>query len=274
MNRYELNNKKTATSVMPQPGAIMPYVSPLSGVKYDFDICDIADPEDFQYLLEVLRNANNEDEVHLHINSGGGNFYTAVQICGAMMTCKAARVMCHAEGIVASAATMIFLSATHWTVSPLSTFMFHTSSSVTAGKMPDTIKEIEAHKSHLNTVCNTLYKDFLTDEEIDLVINKNDDLWMAPDEVEKRLNIVVEKHKERVQSETEQANLDDDSVDYSKEEIIEELNNSTKEVIIADVLDLFEQLSINEVPSYSKLKKMLKQELIDLYVGLYFTETK
>ena len=218
----------------------------------------------FRTVLHVLRNASPEDEVHFHINSGGGSLYTAVQICSAMFECQAKNITCHAEGIVASAATLIFLSGSTWKVSPLSTFMFHTSTSVEHGKMPDMIKSIDAHKQHLNVVSRTIYEDFLSEDEIDAIINKNDDVWMTPAEVEKRLNVLIEKSNERLE-----AISDDEEIEImSDEEIQEELESLSKKQVIEAYNEMIQYVKegadiIDTIPATTK---QTKQKIIDKYI--------
>ncbi len=225
--------------------------SPLDGIKYDFEIAEIGHSEDFQQLLQVLRYANPEDEIHLHINSGGGSLFTAVQICSAIAETAAKSVTGHAEGLVVSAATLIFLSCNRWKVSPLSSFMFHTSSSVEMGKMPDMLKSIEAHKAHLNVVARTIYRDFLTEDEIHNIINENHDLWMTVDEVNERLQILVDMEKERariaIASEAAEALGEEEFLDI---EIPEVTDKMTKKQLI----EAYEKLA-NEIISFSELNE-------------------
>ena len=159
LSTKEVNNKQQQQTMgFGFNGNIIPVTAvPLSGMRYDFDISMINESEDFQQLLQVLRFAQPEDEVHLHINSPGGQLFTAIQIVTAIAESKAKSVTAHAEGLIASAATLIFLGCNQWTISPLSSFMFHTSSSFETGKMPDMLKSIEAHSEHLNSVCKMLY---------------------------------------------------------------------------------------------------------------------
>ncbi len=229
---------------------------PLSGMKYDFDISEIGHSEDFQQLLQVLRFAQEEDEIHLHINSPGGSLFTAVQICTAIAGSNAKRVSAHAEGLVASAATLIFLGCNQWNISPLASFMFHTSSSVEIGKMPDMLKSIKAHEAHLNVVCGTLYKDFLTEDEIDLIINKNDDMWLTAAEATERLEHMIEVQSNRANDENKKIkkvmSIVEDALSTIDEETLLQTDDEETEYI--------------ELPTVSM--EMKKAEIITVYENL------
>ena len=205
LNNIEINNKNDVESKL--GGSLTTYhvatatAVPLAGIKYEFDINEIVTTDQFQQLLQVLRLAQPEDEVHLHINSPGGCLMTAIQICNAIYSTQAKSVTAHAESQVASAGTMIFLACNQWVVSPMCQFMFHTSTSGAFGKMPDIVKQLEAHKEHLNKVCNTIYKGFLTDKEIDKIVNENYDLYMFSDEVLSRLQNMVSVEEKLIQEE-------------------------------------------------------------------------
>lgn len=163
-------------------------------VRHDFYINGpIEEPNDYEEMLQILHTASETDLVYLHLNTPGGNFAAACQICDAIMQSKAGAVIACAEGEVCSAGTMIFLACNGWHVSPFATFMFHTSSGGQIGKMPDTLKQAKAHEEHLNRVCGLLYEPFFDADEIDEIINHNQDLWLTPDEVTERLQLMSKK---------------------------------------------------------------------------------
>ncbi|WOL24920.1 protease domain protein [Vibrio phage PG216] len=163
-------------------------------VRHDFYINGpIEEPSDYEEMLQILHTASETDLVYLHLNTPGGNFAAACQICDAIMQSKAGAVIACAEGEVCSAGTMIFLACNGWHVSPFATFMFHTSSGGQIGKMPDTLKQAKAHEEHLNRVCGLLYEPFFDADEIDEIINHNQDLWLTPDEVTERLQLMSKK---------------------------------------------------------------------------------
>lgn len=172
-----------------------------STIRHDFYVSgEIEGPEAYTELLQTLHSAQPQDSIHIHINSEGGDFYTACQIADAIQTSRAGEIVTYAEGMVISAATLIFLAADCWVVSPFSTFLFHTSSGLLIGKHPDSLKQAQAHKEHLNRVCSQVYHVFFTEDEIDQILNKNNDMWLTPNEVNERLSR-VERFQTELQSE-------------------------------------------------------------------------
>lgn len=187
-------------------------------VRHDFYINgEIVAPEDYEEMLQVLHTASEHDLIYIHINTPGGDFNATCQICDAIMKSKAKAVIACAEGQVCSAGTMIFLACNGWYVSPFSTFMFHTSTGGQIGKMPDTLKQAEAHREHINRLCSMIYEPFFSDSEINDIINNNQDLWLTPDEVSERLNIMADAFEQSYNEEK------CDSVDDVKDDSLAEL---------------------------------------------------
>ena len=183
------------------------YFARPTGVRHDFYINEIGDADDFNELLYCLDVATALDEVHLHINSYGGSFVTACQIAHSMFNTNAGRLVCHGEGMVASAATLLFLAGREWVVGPLSEYMFHTSSGAEIGRAPDNLKSALAHKEHLNRVAQYCYKDFFDEDEVKGIIEHGNDVWMTPEEVQERIELVLESVKDQEKLIDEQLEL-------------------------------------------------------------------
>ncbi|CAL9971461.1 ATP-dependent protease [Vibrio phage D479] len=213
-------------------------------VRHDFYITGvIEEAEDYHTLLQCLATATERDLVYLHINTPGGNFATACQICDAILQSKAGAVVGCAEGEVLSAGTMIFLACNAWHVSDFSTFMFHTSSGGQLGKMPDTLKQAESHKEHLNRVASILYSPFFDEVELNEIINLNQDAWLTPEEVTERLQYVAE-FMEAEAADAEEAEKRKKIEEFEKavekrveERMAEELANATELIKTPSALD-------------------------------------
>lgn len=147
---------------------------------------DIAGPESLEDHFQVLRQAGENDTVHLHINSVGGSVYTAVQYIAMMSACKAP-ITAHVEGQCYSAATFIFLAADRWVINPLSTLMFHNYTSGYWGSGDDPLKHHEAVKILCHRTMDTFYTGFLTEEEIQKIKTHNDTIWITGDEGAERI---------------------------------------------------------------------------------------
>jgi ATP-dependent protease ClpP protease subunit len=146
----------------------------------------IEEPSEYVAWFEIMRNANENDVIQIHINSYGGDLFTAIQFMRAIADTQA-HVICSVEGACMSAATMIFLCADTFEVSEHSMFMFHNYSSVSHGKGGEMFDNIIHERKWSEHLLNRIYAGFLGKEEISSLL-ENKDLWMDGEEVLKRLN--------------------------------------------------------------------------------------
>jgi ATP-dependent protease ClpP protease subunit len=151
----------------------------------------IEEPNEYINWFEVMRNANETDIIQIHINSYGGDLFTAIQFLRAIAD-TSAHVICSVEGACMSAATMIFLAADSFEVSEHSSFMFHNYSGGTIGKGGEMVDQLIHERKWSHHLLNRIYADFLTADEIESLLS-NKDIWMDGEEVLKRLNLRNEK---------------------------------------------------------------------------------
>ena len=161
------------------------YQRPVANV-YDFYLTgNIGDAKDYQDWNQLMRSATENDGIVIHINSNGGEIFTAIQLMRSMGDSQAT-ICASVEGMCMSAATLIFLCADVVEVSEHSHFMFHTYSSGNWGKGSEQLQGVMADDKWARHLFNQVYKGFLKPQEIkDLIDGK--DLWMNPAEVNKRL---------------------------------------------------------------------------------------
>jgi ATP-dependent protease ClpP protease subunit len=153
---------------------------------YDFYIVDdIQEPDKYLELIQTLKGADPQDTVFIYLNTNGGNLYTTVQIMAAMTSSNAKVITC-IEGQVCSAGTFIFLKGDTKIVNPHCTFMIHNYSQSTSGKGHEIINQINYMEGYFDGLAADIYGDFLTEKEINNIIN-GDDLWMGSHEVVERL---------------------------------------------------------------------------------------
>lgn len=155
-------------------------------------------PDKYVSWFETIRNAQEHDIVCIHINSPGGDAFTAVQFMRIMRETKA-NVVASVEGACMSAATLIFLAAKHWEISEHSVFMFHDYSSWSVGKGGEMYDELTHFRKWSNKLWKDAYGDFLTEEEIAQILD-NKDIWMDSHEVAERLNRMSEVAKENAET--------------------------------------------------------------------------
>lgn len=175
--------------------------------SYRFYISDaIEEPERYHQMCQVLRQAGERDTVYIHLNSPGGQLDSTVQIIAAMKECRG-QVITVADGIVASAATLIFLAGDGFIVNPHCLMMLHNYSGGAFGKGHEMVAQISADERWFNRIAADYYVAFLTKRELQKMI-KGEDFWFTSDEVieriERRVAFLnelkqIEAHKDSVE---------------------------------------------------------------------------
>lgn len=172
----------------PTDGAKIPqYKQTIPVNLYHFYIItEIGEPESFLDLINTLKTAEEHDTIFIYLNTPGGALQTTIQILSAIARCSATVVTC-LEGEVCSAGTLIFLSGDKHIVNPNCTFMIHNYSHWLGGKGNDVALRVKYSEQYFKKLASDLYKGFLTEREIDQVV-QGKDYWMDSDEVIERLN--------------------------------------------------------------------------------------
>jgi ATP-dependent protease ClpP protease subunit len=175
------------------------YFTKNTGNQYEFYLSgQIESADNYIQWFDVIRNAREHDTVKIYINSPGGDLYTALQFLRVMGECEA-HLITSVEGCCMSAATMIFLSGHEYQVTPHSMFMFHNYSGGVFGKGGEQFDQIQYERAWSEKFMNEVYKDFLTTEEIQSMLN-NKDIWMTSEQVLERIEKVMKKLHEEQQA--------------------------------------------------------------------------
>lgn len=153
----------------------------------------IEEPASYNELCHILKTAVRGDTITLHINTPGGMVDSAFMINDAIKASKAT-VTAHLTGTVASAGTLIALSCDKLVVSDHLSFMIHNYSAGMMGKGHEMKARQEFMDSSLNEAFKAFYNGFLSEEEMDSVIDGKD-LWMGTSEVIERWNNKLNKNK-------------------------------------------------------------------------------
>lgn len=160
-------------------------------------------------VLHVLTNASEDTEIEFYINCYGGSVFTACTLLTAMRKSKA-KITTHAAGIVASAATYIFLQGDELIFEPYSQFLFHSTSCVFDGRLLDIKEQLDAVEKQEDVLNLIYYKNLLLAQEIQSFKNKSE-IYMLGAEVEQRLKMGLEeffKKKEEVAQQQQQQQYD------------------------------------------------------------------
>lgn len=174
-----------------------------NGTNYDYYLSGaIESPEQYTDMFHQIRNAASNDVITLHINSPGGSLATALQFFRCLGETPG-RVVASIEGECMSAATIIMMQADAYLISPHSMFMFHNYSGGVFGKGGEMMDQLEFERLWSTNLLHDVYKDFLTEDEINTILD-NRDIWLTSDEVSERLQTRSDKAEEE-----EKANAED-----------------------------------------------------------------
>lgn len=145
----------------------------------------ITSPDQYSDMIHRINTATDHDEITIHINTPGGDVATGIQIIGAMRNTPA-RVITSLEGVGASMGATIFLAGDEMAVHDMSYLMFHNYSSGAFGKGHEITTQIAAVNDWMGSIINTIWKPFITDDEVEQIISGRD-LYIQAPEVRDRL---------------------------------------------------------------------------------------
>lgn len=172
-------------------GKILP--RPVASVHEFYLTGEISEASNYIEWFDSMRHANETDVIKIYINSYGGDLFTAIQFMRVMAD-SPATIVASVEGMCMSAATVVFLCADAYEVTPHSVFMFHNYSGGTIGKGGEMIDQLLHERKWSENLMNAIYKDFMHANEIKAMLD-NKDIWMDGEEVVKRLNMRMERRK-------------------------------------------------------------------------------
>jgi ATP-dependent protease ClpP protease subunit len=144
----------------------------------------IDEPSHYNELCYLLHASKEGDSFILHINTPGGIIDSAFMIADAIKHSRG-YVKGRLSGTVASAGTIIAMQCHELEVADHLSFMIHNYSGGMAGKGHEMKARQRFTDIHLNNAFKAFYKGFLSNEEMDSVIDGTD-LWMGSDEVAER----------------------------------------------------------------------------------------
>jgi ATP-dependent protease ClpP protease subunit len=175
--------------------------------------------------FETIRNMSPIDLTILHINGPGGNADTAIQFIRCIQETKGA-VLAIVEGMCASAYTFIFLACHGWDISEHSTFMCHNYSGGMFGKGNELWERAQHDQQWSIKLLRETYKDFLSDGEIDRLIDGKD-YWMTPDQVRDRCKVLGEA-RDKEEQEMQEA-LEEVMCEGCEESVLPDIKVDQKE---------------------------------------------
>jgi hypothetical protein len=162
----------------------------------------IGAPSLYRGLFQCIGNMQEQDELFIHVNSGGGRLDTAMQLIDAMHSTNG-DITVVVTGTAGSAAGMVALHAPSLVITPSSQFLAHNASTGTGGKLGEVVSSVEFSKKYIDKLIKDTYSGFMTEQEIEyLKIGK--DFWFNSDEIIERLEIRETYWKEKKVKEDEE----------------------------------------------------------------------
>lgn len=159
---------------------------------YHFDLVgEIGEAVDYTELLDALRDATEDDVVHIHINTPGGALSTVAQILHNIALCSGT-VVTEAEGQVSSGGSLIFFSGHQLIVGPFSEFLAHSPAGGQFGKVHDQLDGGKHLEAYARGLYETAYSPFYSKKEINAIL-RGKELHETASQVEARLKRVEEQ---------------------------------------------------------------------------------
>ena len=178
------------------------FATPNHGVQYSVNVSQVfGSPHLFDEVIHLLSVATPEDIINFNINSNGGDFYSLVALRNAIRQTEA-QVYMNLLGMAASAGSALFLeNADGYKIHEDSCMMIHSMQCGTGYTDANTIATRAEHNKKINErfVRNT-YKDFLTEDEIESVLNSRE-IYLEDFEIRERLQQREEMKAQQQQSE-------------------------------------------------------------------------
>lgn len=144
----------------------------------------------YRDCIEEIKDANEGDVVEIIINTDGGSLQTALAIITAIEESEA-EVIANIEGMAASAGSLIALHCHGFKINPYSTMFIHAESFGSIGKRHEVKTQVEFNLKWVEKIIRDTYKYFLTEEEIELVLEGRD-MYFDADEIQERLTRKIE----------------------------------------------------------------------------------
>jgi ATP-dependent protease ClpP protease subunit len=160
---------------------------------------NIREAKYYRTVLQGIESLGEGDVVLLNINSYGGQLDGAIAIINAIENTDA-DVHASIEGVAASAASLIALAAPSISVSPYATMMVHSATFGAFGKQSDVISHASFVDKQVRTLMHSVYRDFLTEKELEEVIMGRE-LWFDAEEIVRRLELRGELQEKRAKAE-------------------------------------------------------------------------
>jgi ATP-dependent protease ClpP protease subunit len=145
----------------------------------------IREPKYYRAIAEEITNLGQHDTVQFRVNSPGGRLDGLVVLLNAIENTEA-DVVCFIEGECHSAASILALHCPNVIISPYASMMVHHVSYGTAGKDSDVVSMVMHNTAYCKELFMDTYKYFLSDQEVQDVLNGKE-IWLRANDIKERL---------------------------------------------------------------------------------------
>lgn len=146
----------------------------------------ILEPSYYRGIVNMLTNANEQDLVIFRINSPGGRMDGLLSLLDAIETTEATTIA-DIVGECSSAASILALSCDQCVAGKHAEMLCHEIRYGVGGKSSDNMSHVQHIKKISDKLIWETYEGFLTEDEIDSVLNGKE-LFLDSDEIVERLN--------------------------------------------------------------------------------------
>lgn len=158
---------------------------------------DIKGPKYYRGVTQAINDLKEGDVVQFDIASPGGQLDGLVSLLASIENTEA-HIIGNIIGSASSAASILALSCDEIYVSPYATMLVHNASYGVNGKAAD----VKGYVDHLNDVSEKMlkevYKYFLSEDEIQKVI-QGTDLWFNAEQISERLQNKQDKEMQEIE---------------------------------------------------------------------------
>lgn len=188
-----------------------------------------------EHILSQIEDSK-ADEIHVHINSGGGSAFDGIAICNILKSHKA-KVIAHIDGWAASAASIIAMGADEIVMPSNTMMMIHKASTFESGNA-DVLEKTANDLRKVDKAVKASYKQRFIGEDEELEKLLNEETWLTADEA-KALGF---------------ADVVSDEIEF--EEPIEMVEEKTKDQLVAKYSNKKDEKEPNKKEgSFNLLKK-------------------
>lgn len=139
----------------------------------------------YRSVVQELGDLSENDEVIFRISSPGGDLNGLVALIEAIRNCDA-DILAVITGQAHSAASMLALSCPNVAITPSANMLVHFVSFGSGGKAWDVVSHVHHTVDYSTTIFKEIYQGFLTEEEMQNII-EGKELWLQAPEIEERL---------------------------------------------------------------------------------------